>query len=153
MLACGGSCARGQSHSYGDGVAGATAPDSRLAVGVNAVDAPRRCLHLHAQPAGHLVQVRRGVATLGQRRVNLAVAVRLNRGDSRIIGHAHGDLVRCGTVSIGATRRAGALLGHVLGVPHIVVRFDSNGELGLNEVVHGVCRVGAGLELAAAGAV
>jgi len=34
-------------------------------------------------------------------------------------------------------------------VPHIVARFDSNGELGLNEVVHGVCRVGAGPELAA----
>ena len=41
----------------------------------------------------------------------------------------------------------------MLGVPHIVARFDSNGETGLNEVVHGVCRVGAGLELAAGGAV
>ena len=43
--------------------------------------------------------------------------------------------------------------GRVLGVPHIVARFDSNGETGLDEVVHGVCRVGAGLELAAGGVV
>ena len=60
----------------------------------------------------------------------------------------------CGAVSIAATRRAGcSTWARVLGVPHIVARFDSNGELGLNEVVHGVCRVGAGLELAAGGAV
>jgi hypothetical protein len=34
-------------------------------------------------------------------------------------------------------------------MPHIVARFDGNGELGLNEVVDGARRVGAGLELAA----
>ena len=45
------------------------------------------------------------------------------------------------------------LEGRVLGVPHIVARFDSNGELGLNEIVRSVCKAGAGLELAAGGAV
>ena len=60
----------------------------------------------------------------------------------------------CGAVSIAATRRAGcSTWARVLGVPHIVARFDSNGELGLREVVHGVSRVGAGPELAAGGAV
>ena len=122
-VACGGSCARGQSHSCAVMVLLAPAPDSRLAVSVNAVDAPRRVC-LHAQPAGHLVQVRRGVAALGQRRVYLAVAVKLNRGDSRVIGHAHGDLVRCMHVGpcehIGAAQRKGpdGRLGRVLGVPH-----------------------------------
>ena len=44
----------------------------------------------------------------------------------------------CGAVSIGATRRAGcSTWARVLGVPHIVARFDSNGELGLHEEVHG----------------
>ena len=46
-------------------------------------------------------------------------------------------------MSIGATRRAGcSTWARVLGVPHIVARFDSNGELGLHEVVHGACRAG-----------
>ena len=35
------------------------------------------------------------------------------------------------------------------GLPHIVACFDGDGELGLNEVVHGKRRVGAGLELTA----
>ena len=35
------------------------------------------------------------------------------------------------------------------GLPHVVACFDGNGELGLNEVVDGTRRVGAGLELAA----
>ena len=44
-------------------------------------------------------------------------------------------------MSIGATRRAGcSTWARVLGVPHIVARFDSNGELGLHEEVHGACR-------------
>ena len=43
--------------------------------------------------------------------------------------------------------------GRVLSVPHIVARFDSNGKICVNEVVHGVCRVEAGLELAAGVAV
>ena len=42
----------------------------------------------------------------------------------------------------------------VLGVPHIVVRADINGELGYGvEEVQDVGRVGVGLELAAGGAV
>ena len=41
-----------------------------------------------------------------------------------------------------------------VGVPHIVARFDGDGEpVGLSEVVHDVRRVGVGLELAAGGAV
>ena len=40
--------------------------------------------------------------------------------------------------------------GRVLGVPHIVARADSDSELGLGEVVHGVR---GGLELAPVGAV
>ena len=52
-----------------------------------------------------------------------------------------------------AERAGYSTWARAVGVPHIVARFDSNGETGLNEVVHGVCRVGAGLELAAGGAV
>ena len=39
------------------------------------------------------------------------------------------------------------------GLPHIIACFDANGELGLNEVVVGTRRLGAGLELAAVQAV
>ena len=39
------------------------------------------------------------------------------------------------------------------GLPHIVACFDGNGELGLNEVVDGTRRGGAGLELAGVRAV
>ena len=56
-------------------------------------------------------------------------------------------------VSIGVTRRAGcSTWACAVGMPHIVARFDSNGELGLSEVVHDVRRVGVGLELAVGGA-
>ena len=71
----------------------------RLTVGVNAVDAPRR-VRLHAQPASHLVvqvrrvMARRGVATLRERSIDVAVAVGLNREDGRVCSHAHGNLVR-----------------------------------------------------------
>ena len=41
----------------------------------------------------------------------------------------------------------------MLGAVNLVARFDRNGELSLSEVVHGARGVGAGLELAAAGAV
>ena len=43
--------------------------------------------------------------------------------------------------------------GRVLGVPHIVVRANSNGELGYGEEVQDVDRVSVGLELAAGGVV
>ena len=72
--------------------------NSRLAVGVNAVDAPRRRVHLHAQPAGHFVQVRRvmrarrGVFALGKRHVEAAVAVTLDRGDGRVLGYERDGL-------------------------------------------------------------
>eukprot|EP00964_Phaeocystis_antarctica_P092353 scaffold59398_cov69-Phaeocystis_antarctica.AAC.3 len=50
----------------------------RAAVGVNAVDAPRRA-HLHAQPAGHGLHARGGVIAQGQRRhVRALEAVALN---------------------------------------------------------------------------
>ena len=52
-----------------------------------------------------------------------------------------------------AERAGYSTWARAVGVPHIVARFDSNGETGLNEVVHGVCRDGAGLELAAGGGV
>ena len=41
--------------------------------------------------------------------------------------------------------------GRVLGVPHIVARANSNGELGYGEEVQDVDRVSVGLELAAGG--
>eukprot|EP00964_Phaeocystis_antarctica_P021706 scaffold12070_cov59-Phaeocystis_antarctica.AAC.1 len=47
----------------------------------------------------------------------------------------------------------GARHGRVLGVPHIVARADSNGELGEGEEVQDSGRVGVGLELAAGGVV
>ena len=50
-------------------------------------------------------------------------------------------------------RGPGARHGRVLGVPHIVARADSNGELGEGEEVQDLGRVGVGLELAAGGVV
>ena len=50
-------------------------------------------------------------------------------------------------------RGGGAQDRHVLGMPHIVASADSNGELGHGEEVQDVGRLGAGLELAASGAV
>jgi len=103
----------------------------RAAVGVDAVDAPRRA-HVHAQPAGHglhlvhVVVARGGAVALGQRHVRALEAVGLDRGDGRVLGH----------------ERDG-----------IVARADSNGELGEGEEVQDLGRVGVGLELAAGGVV
>ena len=70
------------------------APDSRLAVSVDAVDAPRRA-RVHAQPAGpglHLDQVvvaREGVVALEP-----LEAINFNREDGRVLGHVRDGLMR-----------------------------------------------------------
>ena len=118
----------------------------QLAVSVNAVDAPRSAI-VHGQPAGHgLVRcaaVVAGRVGSGQRQVVALEAVKLNRGDLRVLGHARDGLRACvlDRASYDATVAGGRALSmwvRAVGAPHLLARADSNGELGLGEEVQGM---------------